>query len=56
MTEGNLNFTLHNESARDLCDFLYDYAEIMKILRQDEEAERAETIMFTLYRQHASKL
>lgn len=56
MAEGNLNFNLHVESSKDLAQFLTEYAQMQRIARNHDKAERAETIRNTLYAQHASTL
>jgi len=56
MTEGNLSFVLHNESFDDLASMLTEYAQMKRVVRQHEAAERAETIRNTLYAQHAHSL
>lgn len=56
MTEENLSFVLHNESVDDLASYLTEFAQMQRVVRNHEKAERAETIRNTLYAQHAETL
>lgn len=48
MTEGNTQFVLHNDSVEFLTGMLTMLAQILRVMRQHEDAERVETIRNTM--------
>ncbi len=56
MEEQNLGLTLHGDTLDDLAAFLTEYAQIQRVVRNHDKANRAEVIRNTIYSQHADKL
>jgi len=56
MTEGNLSFNLHIESVKDLTSYLTEFAQMQRVVRHHDKAERAEMIRNTLYAQNCETL
>ena len=56
MSKGNSQFVLHNESISEVASMLTEYAQIQRVMRNHERAEKAETIRNTIYAQHGDKL
>jgi hypothetical protein len=56
MTEGNLSFNLHIESAKDLTSYLTEFAQMQRVVGHHDKAEQAEMIRNTLYAQNCETL